>query len=199
MLSLCYRSISKIKLEYEGVGGEFPLPIVAYEIRGISRVKLESVLSCILVCDVIVLVVLVASDETGRALTSQSPVHTPGVPPPFVLAGRSAAAAAAVAAAAAAEAMMTSRLSGSGGGWVGGAGGGGGGSGGAGAGGGRPKHLFNREQQALLEEQFVRQPYPNRQVRAALAEELGVREVQVQHWFQNRRARGKSRGEHYQQ
>ena len=62
---------------------------------------------------------------------------------------------------------------------------------------GRAKHLFTREQQAMLEEAFLAQPYPTRDDRAIMAGQLGVREVQVQHWFQNRRARGKTRGENY--
>ncbi len=49
-----------------------------------------------------------------------------------------------------------------------------------------------------LECHFSVDPYPKRDTRMAFAEELGVKEVQIQHWFQNRRARSKIRREHVQ-
>ena len=75
-------------------------------------------------------------------------------------------------------------------------GGGGGGFGPGGSGGGpRNKSVFTREQQAELERIFMADPYPSRETRFQLSCTLGVRESQVCNWFQNRRARGKQRGE----
>jgi len=56
---------------------------------------------------------------------------------------------------------------------------------------GRSKYLFSREQHMVLEDQFAANPYPSRDERASLAAMMGVKDVQIQNWFQNRRARGR--------
>ena len=56
-------------------------------------------------------------------------------------------------------------------------------------------HVFTADQARDLEQRFLADPYPTKQTRAVMAEDMGVREAQIFNWFQNRRARGKLKGE----
>lgn len=49
--------------------------------------------------------------------------------------------------------------------------------------------MFSNYQLTMLETTFQQSPYPDAYTRKALASRLGLEEIRVQVWFQNRRAK----------
>ncbi|XP_046644883.1 homeobox protein SEBOX-like [Daphnia pulicaria] len=62
------------------------------------------------------------------------------------------------------------------------------------SGSGRQRHFYDEVQLELLEAEFTRDPFPNREGRRHIAQLIGVSEKSIMWWFQNRRRRARQLG-----
>ncbi|EFX70685.1 hypothetical protein DAPPUDRAFT_256759 [Daphnia pulex] len=59
---------------------------------------------------------------------------------------------------------------------------------------GRQRHFYDEVQLELLDAEFNRDPFPNREGRRRIAQLIGVSEKSIMWWFQNRRRRARQLG-----